>query len=497
MAKNKVWKINQFYGGNAIDEKLGLINQFADTSKGIDLYYKPSILRGNLKMETVETGAVNARMQDFIKASDGSTYGLGYKEYGGDNTWMTLWKLSGTTWSSVGAGTSSAPVSDSQIIEYKDYLYFYTQTNKIGRYGTLSSSPSFTEEWQTTTNSITINGPMAIQKDTLYIANGNRIASWDGTTWTASTNFDLPSGWKIISLIAWGKYIVAGATSPESDTISRMFFWDTSATSWEFAKDIPRGKLIGIVNIGDTIKGVVLNPVSDADHIGSLNVVEWSGGTVRVVWTHRLKGLTSASTNFVNNGLDEKDGILYIGGVLDTTSNIGGIYTYGQPIPNGNYVFNHSIDVGATTLQHFNALKWIGTFLYASIYDNTGTDFRVIRTDDSTNAYEDLQYDSLVFDGNNPYMKKKIKRIIINTNALPANAVITIKYKVDRASSWTSIGTMGTTSATQMSFYNINGVTFDEFKELQLQLTTNMSAGEGLIEITNITTLYEDVSIPD
>jgi len=493
MAKNKVWKINQFYGGNAIDEKLGLINQFADTSKGIDVFYKPSILRGNLKMETVETGATAAGMIDFIDASDGVTYGYGYLAKGGANTWMTLWKLTGTTWSAVGTASAGAPAEDGQVIEYKDYLYFYSRLNTIGRYGTLSSSPSYTEVWQTTTNSIVSNGAMAIQKETLYIANGNNVASWDGTTWTASTNFDLPSDWTIISLIPWGKYLIAAATSPESDTISRMFFWDTSATSWEFAKDIPRGKLIGIVNIGDTIKGVVLNPVNDSNHIGSLNVIEWTGGAVNVVWTHRVKGLTSASTNFNNNALDSKDGILYIGGVINSSTGVGGIYTYGQPVPGGQYSFNHAIDVGAVVLEHFYSIKWIGSYLYASFLDNTGTDYKTVRTDDTTDAYEDIQYDSLIFDGDKPYMKKKIERIIVNTNALPANAQVTLKYKVDRASSWTSIGIMGTTGATQMSFYG----EFNEFKELQLQLTTNMSAGEGLIEIIGITTLYNEVSIPD
>ena len=488
----KTWRINQFHGGNAIDEKLGLTNQFADTSKGIDLYYKPSILRGNLKMETVETGAVSARMQDFIKGSDGTTYGYGYIAYGGANTWMRLWKLSGTTWSAAGSATSSIPIEDGQVIEYKDYLYFYTQTNKIGRYGTLSSSPSFTESWQTTTNSITKHGPMAIQKNTLYIANGNNVASWDGTTWTASTNFDLPSGWTIVSLIAWGKYLVAGATSPEDDKVSRMFFWETSATSWEFAKDIPYGKLVGIRNIGDVIKGIVVDSASDADHIGSLNIIEWTGGVVKVVWTQKLEGMAAVANAFRNNGLDSKGGVLYLGGVLDTTNNIGGIWTWGQPIPGGRFAFNRAIVPPSTTLQMFHCLRWIGTFLYASIYDNTSTDYRIIRTDDTTDVYEDIQYDSLIFDGDNPHITKEIKRIILNTKDLPANGVITLQYKTDRGS-WATIGTM--TDGKQQSFTSIDGVAFNQFNELQLQLTTNMTTGEGLIEITDITTLYEELDI--
>jgi len=491
----KTFTISQFYGGDAVDEKLGRKNQFANTSTGIDIYYKPSILRGNLKMETVETGATSARMIDFVKGSDGTTYGLGYLLYGGANIYMTLWKLTGTTWSAAGTASASAPVEDSQVVEYKDYLYCYTQTNKIGRYGTLSSSPTFTEDWQTTTNSLTINGPMAVTNNELYIANGNLIASWDGTTWTPAA-YTLPSQWTIVSMIPWGKYLALGVRLPGSVT-SKLIFWDTAElTIWEFAKDCPEGELIGIRNVGDVLKGLVLNPATDGDHDGYLNVIDWRGGAVSVAHRKQLSGLVSSSLVFRNNGLDSRNGTLYIGGVTAIATNLGGIWAWGQPVPGGRFAFNHAFSMGTTTLQHFHCLKWIGSFLYASIYDSTGTDYKIVRSSSTASAYEDLSYDSLIFDGGKPYMDKEMVDVILNHNALPANAVVTLKYKVNRASSWTTIGTSSTTSATQKTFNNISGVNLDDFKELQLQVSTNMSTGDGLIEITGITVRYNELEIP-
>ena len=495
----KTWKINQFYGGFAIDDKLGTSQQFGDGSEGVDTYHKPSVLRGNLKMETHETGAVDARMQDFTKGSDGTVYGYGYIAYGGANIRTRLWKLASGTWSAVGSATSGSTIEDGQIIEYKDHILGYSKTNKIFTYGLLSGTPSFTEDFVTTTNSIAAYAPMAVQQNTLYIANENLVASLTDPTSSASftaSAFDLPDGWTIVTMVPWGKYLAIGATSPEDSKVSKIFFWDTSSESYEFAKNVPQGKLIGIVNIGDILRGVVLNSATAVNHIGTLNIIEWNGGAVNVVWTQKLKGLTSATTNFRNNGLDEKDGTLYIGGVLDSVIGKGGIYTYGQPIIGGTFSFNHSISVVATLLEHFHCLKWIGTFLYASFLDNTSTDYKIVRSDDTDDAYEDFTYESLIFDGGKIYKTKAIQRIIVNTNALPANAVVTLKYKVDRASSWTTVGTISTTSATQKTFQNISGSAFNNFSELQLQLSSNMSTGDGLIEVTGITVLYEELAIP-
>lgn len=498
----KQWIINQFHGGNAIDEKLGLKNQFANTSKGIDSYYKPSVLRGNLKMEVVETGAVTAKMQYFVKGSDGITYGYGYLLFGGANTYMTLWKLTGTTWSAAGTASASAPVEDSQVVEYKDHLVGYSQNQKLFTYGLLSGTPSFTEDFLSggtaLANAITKNGPLAVTKNVLFGANGNIIWSLtdptDNSTFTQAA-FTLPSGWLIVSMVPWGDYMALGVRLPGGQE-SRLIIWDTSdATQWEFSKKNPKGELVGIRNVGDIIRGIVVNKASDADHVGSIDVIEWSGGAVRVVWRYSIAGLGKTTTMFRNNALDEKDGILYAGWI--TANNVGGIFTYGQPLPNGKFAFNHAFSMNTTTLQQLSCIKWIGTFLYSSIYDNTGTDYQIVRSDDAANAYEDLQYDSRIFDGYGKlYIEKEIKKIIVNCNSLPANGVITLKYKVDRASSWTTIGTITIAGTKEQIFEVVNGLPFDNFKELQLQVGTNMSAGEGLIEITGITVLYNELEIP-
>ena len=52
------------------------------------------------------------------------------------------------------------------------------------------------------------------------------------------------------------------------------------------------------------------------------------------------------------------------------------------------------------------------------------------------------------------------------------------------------------TTGDQKTFKNISGASFDNFRELELQVLTNMTSGEGLIEITNITTFYNELEIP-
>jgi len=499
--ENKIWKINQFYGGFALDDKLGLPSQCADTSRHMDIYSEPGKLRPNKLVSDSETGATDAAISAFWAASDNKVYALG--RIGGEGADANYTRLyvkadANAVWTTA-MSDSAGTVVGGFLREYKDYLYFWTNSNTIARYGTISSSPSFGDDQ----NNITVSdhyGPAIEQKDTLFVAYDNKLASYDGTTWTDEA-FDLPTGWVIESLANWGKYIVIGGYYKSGyKDIGRLFFWDTSATSWEFAKDCPAGKLIGIRNIGDKIVGLTFNNGIDSSDDAVYSIFEWIGGSVKVVKRIVKKGVVLVANDITTDSeLDTKGNVFYFAANIGSTYR--GLYSWGEPIPGQPaFIFDRHLRVTTETISYIKTIKFIGSYLFCSLVDSsTGTDYVITKTINALNysaAGDGTIYDSLVFDGGKPYMTKEIDKIILNAKPLPTNTVITLSYKVDRASSWTTIGTWTTATETQKSFHNVSGATFDKFKELQLrvgiQTTTTASATP---EITDITTLYKEVSI--
>ena len=506
MAKNKVWKINQFYGGFALDDKLGLKQQFADTSRNLDIYTEPGKLRPHKLMVDDETGALDAAISDFWAASDSKIYAIGkVGADGADKAYARLYvkaSASVADWTTAASGTGGA-IGQTRLWEYKDKLYFWGKDDTIYSYGLLSGTPAIDEAVNTISAATDFTGPMIEQKDTLFVSYDNHLASFDGTTWTDDA-FDLPTGWKIISLATWGKYVAIGATNSGGySKISKMFFWDTSATSWEFAKDLPYGELMGFRNVGDRITGIsFIDSFHASERIG-ISIWEWTGGTVNVVHRHNKVGASIVSADRIKDSeIDVKDNVFYFAANLKGTYR--GLYSWGEPIPGQKaFTFDRHLRTTTSTVSLVRAVKFIGPFLFCSLVDSSsGTDYIITKTTNTINhgtaTADGGIYDTLIFDGGEEYRTKEIDRIILNSKQLPTNTSITLSMKTDRASSWTTVGTWTTATDTQKSFYDMNGSTFDKFKELQLRINIKTTAtSSGTPEITGITTLYRELSIPN
>lgn len=176
---------------------------------------------------------------DFSITSD-TTYGTGgaklYKitstEVIGDATWPHAIDKGGVT----------AELGE-DVAFYKGALYYsYNHSGSAGDIGTYDLSSTFDDDWGSTVPS----GAAALQdgphqmvvagNDTLYIANGRYIASWDGTTFIPQA-LDFPVG-TIVNSIAWmSDRLWCAVNRPNltgaNKNISSLFVWDGTTDSWE------------------------------------------------------------------------------------------------------------------------------------------------------------------------------------------------------------------------------------------------------------------------
>lgn len=490
----KVWGITTFYGGIALSDDLGSRNQFGRNTRHIDIYAEPGSIRPAWGLHDDTDGDINSSsaIQDFCVASDGNIYAIGKKSATGGG--IALYYKNGvhSSWTEVEVTTNNLS-GNNRIYEYSDYLWFWAHSSYIGNYGPLSGSASVTT---TKTLTRTTEGPMVEQKNNLYVAYDNKVAEYDGSDWTDEA-LDLPSDWLIKSICRWGKYIVIGAyfDSDNYDTISRLFFWDTSSVSWNFAKECPYGELQFIRNIGDRIVGVV-GTNTDVMNLGSMAVFEWSGGECVVKRRHRWGDYTGAHIlDIPDAAVDNKESVVYF--KANMTDDYDGVYSWGQPVPGEPKVLHCERKPRGTELDHspeIKALKWIGSKLHVSIWDSTDSDYAVVKDKESTSWDEEGIYESLIFSGDEPYRNKEIEKIVLTAKPLPANTTLTLKMKTDRGS-WTTVGTFTTEGATQESFYKLSDDSnFPHFKELQLRVEMTGTGDEPPM-LTGIYTLYNPINL--
>jgi len=151
--------------------------------------------------------------------------------------------------------------SYSSILSFKDKLYI-TSTTDIYR-----ESYSFTENdenWWTGTlakTALTAGVPHILfeYNDLMYITNGNKVWSTDGTTGntTGFNTLSITDDWIIYQVLTKGDEIYLFAAfkqiSSQFQTYQKIFVWDGYSESWNREINLPVGRVFSVTN---TINGL-------------------------------------------------------------------------------------------------------------------------------------------------------------------------------------------------------------------------------------------------
>ena len=488
MSKTVEIKINNFAGGVSDDPRQETGTGFI-ISKHFDIFSNPHRLTPYRSLEadthdgTTATGMKQYFVLDFLYASaSAKLFGLGQTSVG---LTKIVNKADATmgNWTLPALSEGNGAVKNGCFIEYKDSLFGFQGTNQIWKYSLLSGTPTIANSASSTGATITSVAQGLVFNDYLYLPYNNMI--WRATDATTFSDgyLVLPTNFKITSLTQFGKYIaIAVAPISTFNGVSKVFLWDGTSTEIQESIDWGEGELRVIETIEGMIVGVTdryLNNAVGAGR-GSMIIQVYSGGipqVVKEVFTKKLTGKTMPISKAVKNNR------LFFAAKIMTndagTEYDEGIWSFGRK--NINYPFALTLDVidESVTNAGIQAFGTAGNFFFIT-HSNDGS---IDKTNDASVYTYESAYETQIINFGEVDSDKRLEMVKVSFRKLVSGETVTAKYKVDDATSWTTIGTFSTVDGISRSFATIEATdaNFASGREFKFQILST-----GGAEITGV-----------
>lgn len=466
MAEKKIILINKWYGGISESEKVGIEGSFY-ASKGIDFRTQPDSITANKKLVAETEAAATNDITDLpIWIINDETAVSGDTMWAYGNTGR-LYRKTSNSWTLQRAVSAS---NGQGLAMFNSKLY-YARTSALGNVTNLDSTPpTFTDADRVLTTDVDWH-PMVVFLDKLTIGNGNTVATYTtGGTFTSAA-LTLPTGWKVKSLAVVGDFLFIGAwrgSNIEDHEDGMLFLWDGTASTYNAFVEIKESGINALLNVQNTLyvwAGVKGNlyVFTGRDLVKVKRIAAVADGKFVDVFP-------GAVTNW--HGIPH----FGFGSDGDDTAVTRGVYTYGSV--NKNYPnalnFDYPLSTGTTTGS---------TLQIGSVYANDPAELYVGYRDNTTYAIDLIsgtapqtttQVDSLIMDGGEPFRKKVFLEWNLQLSAnLATSESVEIQYKLDRASSWTSLGTISNSSDGAVKEKKFTS--FIEGKEIQIRIILTSS----------------------
>lgn len=369
-----------------------------------------------------------------------------------------------------------------------DYLY-YTQNTQIGRYGPLSTTPVFTDAWQTGLNSTASSGfgPIAVLNDRLIVGHGNNIATWDGAIWTLAA-LTLPAQLNARAISRTDQYVLIGAWRGTAVTASEdgyVYLYDGLSDTFNDsyptegglnAIDYYQNKLLSIQGKNGVIY-TDTSPFNKKHQVPKLEVKKY----VEV-----FPGAITSWQNQVYFGISNSD----------STNLTRGVYSWGSKqstvFPDAlNYAYTISTGNNGNTVQ-IGAVKGIGNDLYIAWKD--GSSYGVDKVDETSSYALTGMYESLIEDAGSAGNQKAGIAVTVSHLPLVSGESIAINYKHDRQTTFQSGVTninVGDTS-TRLYASALPGNEGARFREFEWQ-TVLGGGGSSTPTVTDQMFIYDDM----
>jgi hypothetical protein len=508
MANIRTEQITDFSGGIADDIRQQTTSQFS-LSKHFDIFSNPKRLIPYRRFEAdtndglTSTGMKQYLLTDFLISSyNGALYGLGKKASGLDTK---IFKKDAAdiitgNWT-VGSIEGNKPKYTGAFIEYKDHL--------LGLQGNGTAEVwKFNLATSTFTNAVAILGsatneqrlaqPVIGKDDNCYLFYENKVVRVNSSITVTDAVLTLPSSQIITDATNFGNYMAIATTDRQQNRSissetgkSYVYIWDLVSSDVTEKIDWGEGACMVLGNLDGTLVGVSTLAISSNLGLGRGSIVirEYRGGTAKVV--KEIKALNTAGIgNSLRNIKVVQSGRLYFyakvpNSSVDGTSYIDGIWVWGRK--NENYPYALTIDQAISAsnssgVQGFN--KFGNTFWV--VHSNDGS---IIKNDDSANYTETSFIETNKINGGDSSKKKKLLSVAVSYDPLGTSGQVTLKYRVDENTNWTTIFTDDTdNSISKEATKDASGAAFATFKELQFRIESTSGA-----EITGLKYRYSDM----
>lgn len=483
MSKTVSVAVSDFFGGVSDDIRATNANAFS-ISKHFDIFTNPSKMVPYRSLEADHATAVSATdlkqysVRDFVyPTGSGKLYGLGQTGAGLTKILQKAVAESGL-WTTPASSEGNGAVQNGCLVEYKDYLWGFQGTTQVFRWGLLSGTPSITNS-QGTVGTITSVAQGVIAKDdNLYLPYNNKIARVTSGGTVTDAVLTLPTNFKITSICNFGNYLAIGCAPISTfNGTSKVYLWNLSATDVQEAIDWGEGEIRVLETIEGMLVGVTdryLNNATGAGR-GSMIIQVYSGGTpqvVKEVFTQALVGKTMPIAKAVKNNR-----LFFAAKVMTNSAGTEyneGIWSFGRK--NTQYPYSLTLDIIDENITT-SGIQGFGTaanyFFIAHSADGS-----VDKTNDAATFAFTSIYESQIIDFGDSFSDKTLQRFKVAFRKLAANETVVAKYRVDGATSWTTIGTASTDDTLSRTFLNIESTAanFSSGKEYEFRIESTAGA---------------------
>ena len=482
--KEQTIQVNNFFNGIEDDIRKPSNTGFAQ-SKHFDIFSNPQRLTPYRSLEADTETSVSATdlkqylVRDFVYASTSAKlYGLGQT---GAGLTKIVYKADATSglWTLPSSSEGNGAVQYGCLFEYKDYLWGFQGTTSLFKWGLLSGTPSITNAAATVGATITsvANGVIAADGNA-YMAYNNVIVRIQPAGTITDSAKTVPDTYKITSLTNYGSYLAIGC-SPKStfNGQSKVFIWNLSSDLFAETIDWGEGELRILELVEGMLVGVTdlyLNNSTGAGR-GSMLVKGYTGGSAQVlkeIFTKALTGKTIPISKVVKNGR-----LFWAAKIMTNTAGTEydeGLWSFGRK--NSAYPFALTLDVVCQEADT-DGMQGFGSAANFFFIAHSG-DGSISKTNDTSAFTYTSTYDTQIQSVGDPCLTKSINQFTVYTAPLVSGASVTVKYRKDSETSYTTIGTYSTLGGISRDFMNIESTAaeFPTFQEIQFRLESTGGA---------------------
>jgi len=481
-------EIRQFFGGISDSPRKQTTNEF-QSSRHFDIFSDPQKLIPYRSLEADHATSVSSTdlkqylVRDFVYASTSAKlYGLGQTGAGLTKILQKASAVDGL-WTAPSSSEGNGAVWNGCFFEYKDYLWGFQGNTQLFKWGLLSGSPSITNTAKTVGSTISSVANGIIQPSTgfAYVAYNNIIVRIESNTTTITDSAKtVPTNLKITSLCNYGTNIAIGCSPVSSfNGVSKVFIWNGSSDLFTETLDFGEGDLRVLEVVEGMLVGIVdryLNNSVGAGK-GSMVIMTYSGGVAQIVkeiFTQALVNKTIPISKFIKNGR-----LFWAAKIMTNSAGTEyneGIWSFGRKNVNYNYALTLDIIDSNINTSGIQAIGLAGNYFFIS----HSADGSVDKTNDVATYAFTAVYESQIFNFGDPSITKRLEKFTIYTAPIPTSGSVTVKYKIDAETSFTTIGTLNTVGLLTRDFYNIEstGVDFPTFKEIQFRIESVAGGAE-------------------
>lgn len=290
-----------------------------------DLYKNPGVMIVNnteLNIDTALSSALGNEVTAIISVSSTKVF-----IFAG----TTIYIFNPFTHSTTTLGTFASEVVQNAYY-FNGYVYFASAT-KLGRID--ASTNAVTNSWDTFTQSPTVR-PMVALDGVLYIGNGKYVALVDETITYVDNALDFRTDLSVRALYGRGNELYVGLSSTLETAECLAVRWNTWSESFSVETIIPEDDIISFISTGgrffiltSSTYGARVYQYSEPDCVYYCSLPTTTVGV---------------GVSIPHNAVAEWNGRTYIG-LVGQTGSLGGVYSFGSPLPSGNPVFAYEYDM--------------------------------------------------------------------------------------------------------------------------------------------------------